>query len=253
MKRFSSDIPALYHPDHGVVGEVISLDSEESRHIRALRLLQGDRVQLLDGAGKRTFGTLQKGERGSFQVRIEETTLEEEESEVYIGLAIGLLAGKSRMEWVIEKGVELGVRSIMPLKSSRSEGFFNAGRAHRIAVAALKQSQRVRLPEISEVEWGELEDVASSYDALILCHEQESADVSLITALEKIEGNGSLLILVGPEGGFTEEEVNEAREELNAIIVSLGPSRLRAETAAIAAVAGVQIIQNSKSREEDRR
>lgn len=256
VKAFSSDIPALFYPELVSPGEKLYLEGDESRHIRALRLHSGDSVQLLSGTGWRSFGVLEEGDRGRFHVRVENCLFEGEDSGTYIGLAIGLLSDKNRMEWLVEKAVELGVRSIQPFRSERAEGFFRGDRLHRVAVAALKQSQRVWLPEIGEpVDWSGLANVVSSYNVVLICHEQESADEDLLTALHNVGNQQRMLILVGPEGGFSEEEVERGREEFNARIVSLGQTRLRSETAAIVALAAAELrnsivkVQNSKEEE----
>ena len=251
MKAFSSDIPALFHPERVNQGETVHLDPEESRHVRALRLRSGDQMQLLDGAGNRAFGRLQEEGRGSFLVRVERTVLEEEDPGAYIGLGIGLLSDKGRMEWLIEKSVELGVRGLYPLQSQRAEGFFREDRARRVAIAALKQSQRTWLPEISgPLDWEEIAGVLQGYDAVMLCHEGEDVEEDVMTRLDQIKENERIFLLIGPEGGFSEEEVKRGRDQYNATIVSLGSTRLRAETAAIVALAAIQLrafkVQNSK-------
>ncbi len=247
VKAFSSDIPALFFPSRVDPGELVTLDTDESRHARALRLRPGDTVQLLDGAGGRAFGTLLQGDRGGFPVRIRESVLEEEDPGAYIGLAVGLLSDKNRMEWLIEKSVELGVREIQPLQSERAEGFFKKDRAGRVAIAALKQSQRTRLPCIGDpVGWDGLAGVAARYDWVLLCHEGADPDSDPATILEPVGERDRVLIVVGPEGGFSEEEVDRAGKEFDARIVSLGPTRLRAETAAIAVLVHTQCVLNAK-------
>ena len=241
MKSFFSDIPALFYPKPVKLDETVDLGEAESRHARSLRLQLGDKVQLLDGQGRRSFGIVKKAERASFLVRIDDSTFEGEESGLYIGLAVGLLSDKRRTEWLVEKSVELGAREIWALQSEHSEGFFNKERLHRVAIAALKQSQRVWLPTFNEpIDWQGLASVRASYDAAFLCHEQQSAEMHLIQALEEEDSAKRILILVGPEGGFSEHEVKQGKEEYEAKIVSLGSARLRAETAAITALVGIQ-------------
>lgn len=240
---FFSDIPALFHAKPITLGELIALEPEEAGHIRALRLRVGDPVQLLDGAGRRSRGRIERVEKREITVRVEDTVLEEPEKGVYIGLAVGVLGDKGRMEWLVEKSVELGVAALYPLRSLRTEGFFNVERARRVAVAALKQSQRAWLPQIhGTLAWSELADVAATYDLLLLCHEQGAGRESLADLLRNLSGIKRVLILVGPEGGFSDAEITEAGEVWGARLITLGKTRLRSETAALAALAGLMLL-----------
>lgn len=244
MKSFNSDVPALFFLGPVEVGESIEIDPEEARHARALRLREGDSILLLDGAGRRSQGAIERVEKRRITVKVFNTVLEEPEKGLYIGLIIGILADKNRMEWLVEKSVELGVREILPLRSERTEGFYNKERLLRVACAALKQCQRSRLPEIrDEVDWGSVEPLLADYDAIALFHEQESTDESLANFQKSLAGNERVLILVGPEGGFSNQEVDRIRSYRNARILSLGRTRLRAETAAIVGLGTLQTMQ----------
>ncbi len=235
---FFSDIPALFCTAAVNAGDAVQLEPEEAAHARALRLRPGDAVQLLDGAGKRSRGEIEKAEKREITVRVTDTVLEEPEKGVYIGLAVGALADKGRMEWLVEKCVELGASAIYPLQTERTEGFFHAERARRVALAALKQSQRSRLPQIHDtLGWSRLASVADTYDAVLLCHEQGAGRERLVDAFRNLPEECRVLILVGPEGGFSDAETAQAAERFGARAVTLGSARLRSETAAIAALA----------------
>ncbi|MDB5035745.1 MAG: rRNA methyltransferase [Chlorobi bacterium] len=237
MGRFQSNIPALYLPSGGEANDRIALPEEESRHVRALRLRAGDPVLLLDGAGGRTDATVERMERGEVIVRVRARVLDVGEGRPYIALGIGLLADKSRLEWTIEKGVELGAREIIPISAERAEGRFQHDRALRIAVAALKQSQGSFLPTIADpTPLARLLERLPEFERACLCHESAPAENSLARFLISSPGARRTIVLIGPEGGFTDREVSAAREA-SADIVSLGDTRLRSETAAIVALA----------------
>lgn len=237
MKSFCSDVPALLHTGDVRPGDLIVLDQEEARHARALRLREGDPIVLLDGRGRRSRGLLEHIQKRSTTVKVLDTVLEEPDPGLYIGLAVGVLADRSRMEWLVEKSVELGVREIFPVRSKRTEGFSKAERLQRVAIAALKQCQRSRLPEIhEELPWDEVVRAGIAYDAVALFHEQETAKEDFRSFLENLAEKKRVLLMVGPEGGFTEEEVQMVRAEANSHVVSLGPTRFRAETAAVVAL-----------------
>jgi RsmE family RNA methyltransferase len=133
MQSFRADLDALYLPKRPSQGDLLELPEEEGRHVRTLRLRQGEPVLLLDGAGGRTQATIERIDRRAVVVRAGITVLDEGEGRPYIVLGIGLLADKSRFEWVVEKAVELGVREIHPLVTERSEGRLHAERIGRIA------------------------------------------------------------------------------------------------------------------------
>jgi 16S rRNA (uracil1498-N3)-methyltransferase len=236
MGVFQSDVPALYYPAAVASGESIRLPEEETRHIRALRLRMGDHVLLLDGMGGRADATIVEMERKGVEIAVQSVVLDRAEGVPYIVLAAGILSDKSRYEWCIEKGVELGLREFIPLVTARSEGHFNANRARRVAVAALKQSQQSYLPTLHDPLTLEL--VAGrfgSFQRVFFCHEGMNRDQSLVRFLQTAPPAGRTLLLVGPEGGFSDDEFR-CSVESGATAVWLGDARLRAETAAVAAL-----------------
>lgn len=227
---------AFFHADPVRIGDLVTVDPEEDRHMRASRLRRGDRVILLDGRGGRAEGVLERIERRGGQVRIERMVLESRERGPYIALAIALLSDRSRIEWVVEKGTELGVAEILLLQTDRSEGRIHGDRLHRVATAALKQSQQSFLPSIRlPVSTGGLLEESGRFERVFLCHEEAPLHSTLRDDLADDPPHGGILLLIGPEGGFSDREVEKARA-CSARIVSLGPIRLRADTAALTAV-----------------
>lgn len=233
--QFASSIPALWYagPDPHT-DEIVRLEPDETRHARALRLAVGDKAVLLNGKGRKIEAEVVAWEKSGVLLRCRNNLLESDTGWPYIALGFGMITDRSRLEWLVEKSVELGVRELLPIKTERSEGHLHRERLLRVAVAALKQSQRSYLPLLHQPM--PLQQALQHGTApLILCHEQTLGQPTLNQALQQHSGNGAT-ILIGPEGGFTEAEVAEAQTE-GALIATLGPSRLRAETAAIAAVA----------------
>lgn len=234
---FDPSVPALYLPRQFAAGDLVTLPAEEERHARALRLREGDRVLLLNGDGLRASASVESLGRRDTSVRIDRTVLDGAEGRPYIVVAIGVLSDKSRFEWAVEKSVELGAREIIPIRTERSEGRIQAERLHRVAVAAMKQSQRSYLPRIPEpVSIGGLAERFGGFDRSFLCHESAPPEQTIARCLRDGASAQRILIMVGPEGGFSEQEAEQAREA-GAAVVSLGHARLRAETAAIAALA----------------
>jgi 16S rRNA (uracil1498-N3)-methyltransferase len=176
--------------------------------------------------------------------------LDGEEGRPYIVLGIGQLADKSRFEWLVEKGVELGVREIVPLVTARSEGRHQGERAGRIAIAALKQSQRSFLPDIAApVSLAAMLERLPGFDQAFICHESAPIGDAMGRFLLSSPLYGRIAILIGPEGGFTPEEAEAARGA-SAQVVSLGSSRLRAETAALAALVLAGSLSEKHCRQE---
>lgn len=242
--QFASSIPALwYNGPNPQADESIRLEPDETQHARALRLAVGDRAMLLNGKGRKIEVEIIAWEKSGPLLRCLNNLLESDAGWPYIALGFGIIADRSRVEWLVEKSVELGVRELLPINTQRSEGHLHRERLLRVAVAALKQSQRSYLPLLHQPM--RLQQAFQHSTApLILCHEQTMGQQTLNQALQQNNGNRAT-ILIGPEGGFTETEVAEA-QTAGALIATLGPARLRAETAAIAAVAiaGHQLLHS---------
>ena len=156
-----------------------------------------------------------------------------------VQLIQGITQQQSKLEEIVEKATEIGIRSIIPIYSKRTEKkTFNRSRLEKILHNGCKQSYRARMPELKDVM--SLEDALADAQAagrrIILLHESASLGDSLSKILQK-DRSVNIALVVGPEGGFDESEVALASNKYGAHIASLGPRRLRAETAAIAAVA----------------
>ncbi len=225
----------FYAPPECITDGRLVLPDDEARHaVRTLRHAVGDEIVVVDGAGGRYRVRLTEADKRSAAGEVLAAEREAEPPRLVIGL--GVLKNAGRFETFAEKAVELGVTGIVPLETERTErSRIKPARLEHILVAALKQSGRSRLPALAEPT--PLADVlARDTEGLrLLCHEAAAPEALLPRALDRNPG-GSVTILVGPEGGFSEAEVAEA-EAAGWIVVSLGPLRLRAETAAIAAAA----------------
>ena len=151
----------------------------------------------------------------------------------------GILAQPARWEMLLEKATELGVTTISPVVTSRTEPREpKRDRGERILRSAAKQTRRARLPELRELSTltEALHLAQEEGRPIVLLHESAELSETLQSALLGLKTE-RLALVVGPEGGFSDEEVTEARERFGASVVSLGTRRLRAETAAIAALA----------------
>lgn len=221
----------FYQPE--VLQNIYHLNEEESRHaVKVLRLAAGKEINLTDGQGKFYKARITEPNQKRCAFDIFETT-EVPEFPVYRHLAIAPTKNIDRLEWFVEKAVEFGVDRITPIICDHSERrIVKTERLHKKAVSAMKQSLKAWFPQIDE---------AMPFKSFLAQVEAEHKFIAYVDNdntdyLSKLkQTQGSHLVLIGPEGDFSETEVALAMES-DFRKVSLGPSRLRTETAAIATV-----------------
>lgn len=222
----------FYAPD--LKGELHTLEEQESKHIiRVLRMEEGDRIQLTDGAGKMCTAELINEDPRRCEVRIIDVQEGYGQRNFHIHVAIAPTKNINRFEWFLEKATEIGIDEITPTICQRSERkVVKTERLNKVLTSAMKQSVKAYHPELHE---------AISFKGFIRSANQEQKFIAYVE-----EGEHPLLqslyragtdacILIGPEGDFSPEEVMLARES-GFLVVSLGDSRLRTETAGVVAV-----------------
>jgi 16S rRNA (uracil1498-N3)-methyltransferase len=220
-------------------GQVVSLDAEQSRHCaRVLRLRPGDALQLTDGAGTRAEAALALADAHQCQVRLVRVEACPPERPYRLHLAIAPTKNPDRLEWLVEKATEIGVDQISFIHTQHTEReHFNLERAQKKAVAALKQSQRGWLPRlVGPVPLAQFWPTVGPA-ARFIAHVDPANPVTLFGAAAP---GGHYCVLVGPEGDFAPAELAQALAA-GFRPVSLGPSRLRTETAGLAVC---QILAN---------
>ena len=226
----------------------IVLDDECARHVRVLRLAEGDAITLFDGAGDRAPGeataVIKTIDKRSIQAEITAWHVAQRESPLDVALMQALATG-DKMDLIIQKAVELGVTAVIPLRASRSTLKLDAERAEKrvlhwqgVAVAACEQCGRNVVPPVGVVQ--SLVETLTSTRCLGILHPENGVHkrVSLLAWAQANAGK-PLALLVGPEGGFSDVEVAAAVAK-GATVVSLGPRVLRTETAGLAALAILQ-------------
>ncbi|MHB1650987.1 MAG: RsmE family RNA methyltransferase [Desulfitobacteriaceae bacterium] len=222
---------------------VFWLHGTEREHlVRVLRLSLGDRIAGFDNSGTEWIAEIQKIEEKSVTCAIIDESHPDVEAHTEVYLVTGLFKG-DKLEWVIQKGTELGMRGLIPLRAQRSvmrlEGSKASDRVERwqkIAGEAAKQSHRVQEPKVEQVsDWEELLLRVPVTTQWLIPYEEEKGQ-RLSAVLPGLDLTRPVAILIGPEGGFEPSEVVWAKENLKALSVSLGPRILRAETAALAAL-----------------
>lgn len=215
-------------------------DSERDHLVRVLRLSPGDLIVGFDNTGTEYTSVILKIEDKSVTCRILSTDHPDVEAHTSVYLVAGLSKGE-KMEWVIQKGTELGMEGLIPLRTKRSIMHLEGSKAQervvrwqKIAAEASKQSHRVREPQISEIcDWKTLSEQLPEDTQWLIPYEEEKAQ-RLVSVLNTVNPKHPIAILIGPEGGFDQAEVISAQEKLGAQSVSLGPRILRTETAALA-------------------
>jgi 16S rRNA (uracil1498-N3)-methyltransferase len=228
----------FYADPRDIKGLTLVLRGDEHNHLaRVLRKKVGDRIAVTDGLDNSYTVVIRSLERHLAECEILETKVRFNEPAVDVTLAASLLRNPARFDFLVEKATEAGVRTIIPLLCERTVPKHEKHpRLEKIAIAALKQSGRSHLPDISALtEFDELARHASRYVLRLIPHEGTDVSSFVSEILNHHTHADSILVAVGPEGGFSERELELARG--NAFLpVSLGPRRLRSETAALLAV-----------------
>jgi 16S rRNA (uracil1498-N3)-methyltransferase len=233
----------------------VTLSADETRHARdVLRLQSGDEIFVFDGAGREFHCAVQTINRDAAELSvIAEVEPARPESTLNLTLAIALLKGE-KFDLVIQKITELGVTRIVPLDTERSDVRLRDGyganarvtRWRRIALEAAKQTGRAYVPDIATpLSFKSLlkmpdvldQEVSSTVPRLMF---SERGGKSLVAATDSYSGQPTqILAMVGPEGGWTDDEIELARQG-GCEIITLGGRTLRAETAGITVVALLQ-------------
>lgn len=244
----ASPLPRFYAPDASA-GAAIELPAEEGTHLtRVLRLGVGSPVRLFDGRGHEFDGTVQRaGARVDVSVGRSRTP-DAPETRVAITLIPAVLKGDGT-DSVVRDAVMLGVARIQPIVTTRTEiSLASLGRARRrerwqrVAVAAAKQCGRAVVPEVAEpIDLGSVLEAGGADRDLLMCVEP-SAGVEATGVHGTGAPGGRASLLVGPEGGWTPDEIEQARAVCR--FVRLGGRRLRADATPIVALSALMAIWN---------
>ena len=240
----SKSLTRVYVPDTIPAHGIFDAPPDAAHHLaHVLRLAAGDVLVVFDGRGLEYPATIERIGKSAVTIRVAEPHEVDRESPLQVTLAQGISSGE-RMDYTVQKAVELGVAAIQPLETERSVVRLTAERAAKrvahwqaIAVAACEQSGRNRVPRVHPV---------ASVPAWLAHVRQDAQRLTLspdATSTLRSLGRpqGEIVLLVGPEGGLAPRERDDAR---NAGFggVKLGPRVLRTETAALAAMAAMQAL-----------
>lgn len=231
----------FYAPD--ITLPLYTLQEEESSHcLRVLRLGKGDDIRLTDGAGNLYAATIENPDPKRCTVRITATT--SEFGKRGYGLTVGIAPTKNteRYEWFLEKATEIGIDRIIPLECRHSERrTLKRERGEKIVTSAVKQSLTAYHPRLDELTAVE-KVIGMPFDGVkLIAHCRESAAKEFLG--KAVRKGDNVLLLIGPEGDFSSEEIAAAKDA-GFREIGLGESRLRTETAALSAVAFISFINN---------
>lgn len=235
--------PRFFIDNTGNAGEDVTPDEATARHIvQVLRMQKGEAIEFTDGKGNVTIGTISIADKKKCAVTINEKHFfEQPKTKLHLGIA--LTKNASRNEWLLEKATELGVSSIILLHTSRTEkDKMRAERWHNILVSAMLQSQQCYRPALQAAT--PLDKVVKQQEKVprkLVAHCMENIERSPISEL--LKPAQETVILIGPEGDFSAEEVNLCMQA-GFKGISMGTQRLRTETAAMAACAYFNLINN---------
>lgn len=242
------DHPRFHVADLGPAGGSFELSTAEAHHaMHVLRLGVGDAVELFDGRGGRALGQIEHAKHGKVSVALQGPVVFRARPVPAVGLCFAVPKGK-RLDWLLEKATELGVAWLWPIIFERSVSGgdeLSPSKQDRWlthCIAAAKQSGLDFLPEIRQA--STLPELAKAYaqqaspERVALVGDLSPTATTLAKALCGRESLESVLILVGPEGGITERELDVLRQA-GFVSARLGGTVLRVETAAIAMLAGV--------------
>lgn len=248
-------MPRFYCPTSLTPGELLDLPASAARHVQVLRLQPGDAITLFNAGpdvpaspGGEFDATVTQMGRSQVQVRVGAHTAVEREAARRVHLAVGMPANE-RMDWLVEKATELGVASIQPLMTERSVLRLSGERADKkqahwqsVAVAACEQCGGNRVPQVHAVttlaQWLRLPGALKPSQTQRLVLSLRSEALGLRAAIQP--GASDIVLLSGPEGGLSPAEEAAALAQ-GLAPVTLGPRVLRAETAAIAALAALLV------------
>ena len=237
-------MPRFYCPQPLAIGAVIELTPETSHHIHVLRMAIGDNVVLFNGQGGEYTATLTTIEKRRANAEIKAFSPREAELPYAITLAQALPEG-SKMDWIIEKAVELGATAIQPLSAQRCVVRLSEERAAKksghwngIIISAAEQCGRNRLPHLADVaDFERWVTRPNLHQRLILTPRATQS----LSDWARHHPPQSATLIIGPEGGLTDREENLACDH-GVLPLSIGSRVLRTETAGLAALAALNAI-----------
>lgn len=231
----------FYSPD---IAETRTLPESDSAHCcRVLRMKEGDEVVVVDGKGNRYHCVILEAHPKRTSVEIVSCETLAREWNVTITLAVAPTKHSDRMEWMIEKAVEIGIDRVVPVRCGRSERkVLKTERLEKVMISAMKQSLKAHLPAIDEVT--DLKTFLTSLPEGVQKYMGYcDSKYPRREFVKEFQSGKDVVLLIGPEGDFTPEEVQCAVDN-GFVPVTFGNTRLRTETAALYGVTAVHVLED---------
>jgi 16S rRNA (uracil1498-N3)-methyltransferase len=217
---------------NSALGTINTLNEEDSRHcVKVLRKNIGDKIHVVDGVGGLFACEITKAHEKKCELRVLNIEREFQKKNFYLHIAIAPTKNADRIEYFIEKCVEIGIDEITLIQTKHSERKHQkTERLEKIAISAMKQSLKAYLPKINDL---------TSFENIFKHIEVENKFIAHLTDDAKplkllIEGEKNFFLMIGPEGDFSNDEISFAQKS-GFQVVTLGNSRLRTETAGVVA------------------
>ncbi|HEY3983256.1 16S rRNA (uracil(1498)-N(3))-methyltransferase [Cedecea sp.] len=235
-------IPRIHHPENLSVGQDVALSEDSANHVgRVLRMGAGQAIQLFDGSNQVFDAEIVQADKKTVRVKVLAGNEDDRESPLWLHLGQVMSRGE-KMEFTIQKAVELGVNVITPLFSERCGVKLDTERLNKklqqwqkIAIAACEQCGRNRVPEVRPAM--ELEAWCAEPDEALRLNLHPRASASINTLPQPVE---RVRLLIGPEGGLSADEIAMTADHQFTDIL-LGPRVLRTETTALTAITALQV------------
>lgn len=235
------DIPFFFSEQLNQYTTSLYLEETVSKHvIQVLRMKENEQIQLVNGKGIIATAMITNANKRKTEVAIKQIEIKKQEEEK-ISIAISLVKNTSRFEWFLEKATEIGISEIIPLLCHRTERqVFRQDRLKHILISAMLQSQQVWMPVLhAPISLSECFKTFYPFGGQrFIAHCEETNKQQLNKPL--LSSSSDKIILIGPEGDFTNDEIKLAIEN-KFIPVSLGHTRLRTETAGVVAATLMKI------------
>ena len=241
----------FYYPETGNTQTIILPEEESSHCIRVLRMKTGDAIFITDGKGMFYEGEIMSDNAKKCSIKIKNIITDHSKRNFHLTIAIAPTKNIERFEWFLEKATEIGCDEIIPISCKHSErNIIKTERLNKVIVSAMKQCLKSQLPKLHELQdFKTFMLSAKQFNGQkFIGHIPELSEAefppenpkgkSLVDIYKKGE---NVLIAIGPEGGFSEDEVSLAVQN-GFITMSLGNSRLRVETAGVVACSVVNTI-----------
>ena len=234
---------------NNISGSEAILDPEESKHcVKVLRHKRGDEISFIDGKGGIYKGEITDSAGNTCKITIKESIMNYMTRNYFLHMAVAPTKNLERYEWFMEKATELGMDELTPIIGDHSERkIFKPERGERILLSATKQSLKAQIPVLNPITTAKkfIMDSDGFKGLKLIAHCNEGSRTDLVRLLEsnlKEEKDEKkdyrFLILIGPEGDFSTDEVDLAVSH-GFLPITLGESRLRTETAALTTVAAI--------------